>query len=229
MKIIEIMTKDVVTVAPDTPVQEIARLMAQKHISGVPVVDADGTMTGIVSHSDLLHRPETGTEPRRRRWIDLFADPDTLARAYTKTHGMKARDIMTRKVVWVDAQSDLRDAADVLDKRDVKRVPVLENNRIVGILSRGDVVRAFAMQPPRQAGQVSDAAVQTAIQKRFAEQNWLDATFVSVSVRDGVAELSGIIRSKAQLAAVETMVEETSGVTAIRNALKVHSQVGMGL
>ena len=229
MKTLEIMTKDVVTVAPDTPVQDIARLMAERHISGLPVVQADGTIAGIVSHSDLLHRPETGTEPRRRRWVDLFADPDRLARAYTKTHGMKASDIMSRNVISVDAHSELREAADILDKRDVKRVPVLENGRLVGILSRGDVVRAFAELPRPAAVPADDVAVQKAIEKRFAEQNWLDATFVSVLVRDGVAELSGIIRSEAQRAAVETMVEETAGVAKVRNALKVHTQIGMGI
>lgn len=230
MKTIDIMTKDVVTATTDTPVRDIARLMTEKHISGIPVVDPNGRLVGIVSHSDLLHRPETGTEPRRRRLVEIFADPDKLARDYTKTHGMKAGDVMSRNVVWVDVNSDLRDAADVLDKRNVKRVPVMQEGRVVGILSRGDVVRAFAMQPPsRASGTVDDAAIESAIRQRFSEQSWLDAGFVTVTIKNGVVELSGLIRSESQRKAAQVLVEEVAGVAGVDNNLRLRNIATMGI
>ncbi len=230
MKTADVMSTNVIAVGPDRPVREIAQLMSEHHFSGIPVVDAAGSLIGIVSHSDLLHRPETGTERKHRRWLDFFADPDTQAREYVKTHGMKASDVMSRNVITVPAETELRDAADILDRRNVKRLPVLRDGRLVGILTRGDIVRAFAQQVPRRAiASGSDAALQQAIEKLLAEQNWLDFSLGSVLVHDGVAEISGIMRSASQSAAVVTMAEEVVGAAKVDNKLRVLHPMGTGV
>ena len=124
MKARDIMTRDVVTVSSDTPVRDTAALMVAKHISGVPVLARDGTIIGMVSGTDLLHRAELGTEPERKRkwWLDFKA----LAREYAKAYGLRAQVVMSRCVVAVRDDADLRDVADVLDRHRFKRVPVLQ-------------------------------------------------------------------------------------------------------
>ena len=132
MKARDIMTRDVIAVRPDTSVRDIATLMVEKHISGVPVLTDNGKLIGMVSQSDLLHRAEVGTERKHKWWFRIFADSRALAREYAKTHGLKAHDIMSRYVVSVRDDAELRDVADILDKRRIKRVPVIQEDRVVG-------------------------------------------------------------------------------------------------
>jgi CBS domain-containing protein len=136
MKAQEIMTRDVITVRPDTLVRDIAAPMVEKHISGVPVVTDNGKLIGMVSESDLLHRAEVGTERKHKWWIRTFADSGALAREYAKAHGLKPRDIMSRYVVSVRDDAELRDVADILDKRRSgsplsKRTAWLGSSRVV--------------------------------------------------------------------------------------------------
>ena len=144
MKAQDIMTREVATVRPETSVREIAALMMEKNISGVPVVSDDGAIVGIVSEGDLLHRAEVGTERKHKWWFQIFADSDAAAREYAKAHGLSARDVMSRYVISVRDDADLRDVADILDSHRIKRVPVLHDGRLVGIISRRDLVRALS-------------------------------------------------------------------------------------
>jgi CBS domain-containing protein len=136
MKAREIMTWQVITVRPDTSVRDIAALMVEKHISGVPVVTDSGKLIGIVSQSDLLHRQEVGTERKHKWWFRIFGDASAAAREYVKAHGLTAHDIMSRYVVSVRDDAELREVADILDKSRIRRVPVVEGDRLVGIISR---------------------------------------------------------------------------------------------
>ena len=129
MKAKDVMTHSVLTVSPGTPVDEIARLLLERHISAVPVVDATNRILGIVSEGDLMRRPETGTERRLSWWLRIVADRDTLARAYTRSHGSDAQSIMTRHVVTVNEDAELADIAQLLEKKRIKRVPVVQIGR----------------------------------------------------------------------------------------------------
>jgi CBS domain-containing protein len=149
MKASEIMTKDVVTVRPDMSVKEIAGLMAQRRISGVPVVDGAGRLVGILSETDLLHRIEVGTERRRKWWLGALASADDLAREYAKSHGLKAADIMSTTVISVDAADELGQVADLLRRKRLKRVPVVRDGRLVGIITRGNSCGRSPRQPRR--------------------------------------------------------------------------------
>ena len=136
MRVREFMTQGVVTVRPETAVHAIAEQMVERRISGMPVVDEDGRVIGIVSQGDLLHRAEVGTERRHKRWLRLFADPNTLAREFSKAHGLKAQDVMSQNVVAIGPDAEFRQAADTMEKRGVKRRPVLDDGRLLGIFTR---------------------------------------------------------------------------------------------
>ncbi|MDX2155275.1 MAG: CBS domain-containing protein [Hyphomicrobiaceae bacterium] len=222
MKASEIMTKTVVTVTPDTHVKEIAALMSKSRISGVPVVAADGSLIGILSESDLLHRAETGTEIKRKWWLGAFVDADSLAREYAKSHGLKAEDIMSRSVVTVSADAELGQVAELLERKKLKRVPVVSGGKLVGIITRGDLVRALAhSMSGKAATAVGDAELSKAIDKRMREVAWLNASYVNVAVTGGVAEINGLLPSADQRRALRILVEETPGVTRVVDNLRV--------
>ena len=168
MRAMDVMTTNVITVSPDTSVQEVAKILSERSISGVPVVDAENRLVGIVSEGDLLHRVEMGTDRRpdrrtgRRRswWLDTVGSDEELARAYVKSHGRTARDVMTSEVTSVNETTELADIANLLETRRIKRVPVVRDGKLVGIVSRANLVRALAAAgsrltptpPPTTAG-----------------------------------------------------------------------------
>ncbi len=222
MKAQEIMTRKVATARPETSVREIAGLMMEKNISGVPVVNDDGAIVGIVSEGDLLHRAEVGTERKHKWWFQFFADSDAAAREYTKAHGLSARDVMSRYVISVRDDADLRDVADILDSHRIKRVPVLHDGRLVGIISRRDLVRALTqVQASSAPVKLDNAALHKTLRDRFKSQSWLNDAYINVAVNDGVVELWGFVVSADQHLALRTLVEETPGVRRVEDRLTV--------
>jgi len=220
MKARDIMTRDVVTVTPDTPVRDIAALLAEKHISGVPVLTHNGKLIGMVSETDLLHRAEVGTEPERKRkwWLDFNA----LAREYAKAYGLRAQVVMSRCVVAVHDDAELRDVADVLDRHRFKRVPVVQEGRLVGIITRGDLVRALSQaQVVEGAKRPSDASLLKTLRDRIRIQPWINESYVNVSVNEGVVELGGFVETADQHSALIALVEGTEGVRGIDDRVVV--------
>jgi CBS domain-containing protein len=213
----DFMTKDVVTAGADTSVGEIAALLVLHHISAVPVV-ADGQLLGIVSQTDLAHRSETGTEKRRKWWLEMFADPDSMAREYVKSHGHKARDVMTRVVVSVPEDASLAEVADVLDTQRIRQVPVTSGGRLVGMISRADLVRALAEATITSSKSRPDnGTLQKAVWEQVKAQLWLKSAFVNLAVKDGVVELWGAVDSKEQRDALRVLVEGVSGVQRVED------------
>ena len=168
-----IMTAPVVTVTEDTTVREIVTLLLARGISGVPVLDAAGRMTGLVSEGDLLRRAELGTQKRRGSWLAFFTGTATLAHEYVRAHGEVARDIMTRSVISVAPDASLADIADVMEERRVKRVPVLDGETLVGIVSRSNLLRTLASTAPAVAGaNADDGAIRVALLAELGNQAW---------------------------------------------------------
>lgn len=222
MKARDIMSANVITVSPTASVREVAALMTENRISGIPVVSGDGTVVGIVSESDLLRRAEIGTEAKRKWWLAFFSDPDAMAREYTKSHGLKASDIMTRQVISVTEDADLKEIADTLERQKIKRIPVLRDGKLAGIISRADLVRAFGkVQVAGQVTPVDDDALHKLLQSKMRAQDWLDSTFLNVSVRNGVAELRGFIPSAEQRRALRVLIEGTSGIRQVDDELTI--------
>src|SRR5215467_4389707 len=213
MKARDIMVRDVITVHPDTLVRDIASLMVEKHISGVPVLSDNRKLLGMVSQSDLLHRAELGTERKHKWWFRILVDSRALAREYVKAHGLKARDIMCRYVVSVRNDAELRDVADILDKRRIKRVPVVQEDRVVGIITRGDLVRALSqVQISNVAKRIGDAALHKKLYDRIQSQPWINDNCVNLTVSDGVVEVGGFVETTDQRVALRILIQETEGV-----------------
>lgn len=193
MRAMDIMTTDVITVGPDTAVQDLAKLLSDRAISGVPVVDADNRLVGIVSEGDLLHRTETGTEHhterRRARWLESLATDRELARDYVKSHGRKVADIMTREVVTVSDTTELADIADLLETKHIKRVPVLRDGKLAGIVSRANLVRAVAAAPRATATDGDDRSMRAKLLAELKNQEWAHGWAADVIVQDRVVHL----------------------------------------
>ena len=149
MKASEIMTREVVAVAPDTPVRDVAKLMVDQRISGVPVID-HGKLVGIISENDLVRRVELGTEKTRPRWVQFLTSDDTLLAEYVHARGRVARDVMTTNVVTVAPDDPVAAVAEILETRHIKRVPVVDGGKVVGIVSRANLLQALATVAPAQ-------------------------------------------------------------------------------
>lgn len=222
MRAHQIMTTKVHTVRPDTSVGDIARLMTNERIGGLPVVDDDGSVIGIVSETDLLHRAETGTEKKRKWWVAMFLDADMRARDYIKSHARKAEDIMCPYVISVADSAKLAEVADVLDTNNLKRVPVVKAGKLVGIITRGDLVRALASADANRSAPIGDsAAVQKLLNERIAKQSWLSATYLNVVVNEQAVELWGFVDSHDQRKALLILVEEVAATRRIDDHLVV--------
>jgi CBS domain-containing protein len=191
MRAMDIMTTDVITVDPDMTVQDLAKLLAERGISGAPVVDASGRLVGIVSEGDLLHRAEIGTarrhrERRRSWWLDDFASD--LARDYIKSHGRTVKDIMTRDVVTLTEDTDLGEVAALLEAKRIKRVPVTRDGKVIGIITRANLVRALASTkstPPPQ-GEDDDRTIRARILAELGREEWAKVWPEDIIVRDRV-------------------------------------------
>ena len=199
MRAMDVMTTEVISVYPDTSVQALAALLCERGISGVPVVDSDSRVVGIVSGGDLLHRVEAGTERRkedptgRRRswWLDAIVSDRELARDYVKSHGRKVSDVMTRDVVCVSDSAELADIAMLLETKRIKRVPVIRDGKLVGIVSRANLVRALATtkSAPAAIADPDDRAIGDRLLAELRSKNCVDISSADIIVRDRVVHL----------------------------------------
>jgi CBS domain-containing protein len=221
----DVMTTKVVAVAPDTPVAEIAKLLVERQISGVPVVSDDRRLLGIVSEGDLIHG--LGKEGARRSWwLDLLASPQTRAKEYLKSHGRLASDVMTREVVSVTPDTPLPEIARLLEARRIKRVPVLQDSELVGIVSRADLLHEFALQPSPDAN-ADDRALRQRLTVEFERSGVTSHPYVNIVVHDGAVELWGIVRSGEEAEALRRVAARVPGVARVESHLAVHPRMGM--
>ena len=194
MRADDVMTRNVVSVDPETPVQKLAALLSECGIGGAPVIDKAGRMVGIVSEGDVLHRSEIGTathgEPRRWWWLEHFASD--FARAYVKSHGRTVKDIMTRDVVAVTEETDLADIATLLETKRIKRVPVMRDGRVVGVVSRSNLVRALGATTGTVMSETrgDDRAIRTRLLDELMRQDWAAGIWAQdIIVSNGVVHL----------------------------------------
>lgn len=221
MRAKDIMTANVFSVHPDTTVHNVAKLLLAKRISAAPVVDETNRVCGIISEGDLLRRHETGTEKSRSWWASLIATTEVDAEQYVKTHGLRASDVMTSKVVTVDEDAPVSEIVEILESKGIKRVPVMRDDRLVGIVSRSNLLQSLVatLEQARQmpAGQPEDTAIQKTIMAELTQNLSATAADVSVVVRNGTVHIWGMMDSEEERKAVEVMAENVAGVTAVEN------------
>src|SRR6516165_2800415 len=196
MRARDVMVRAVVTASPDTKVDGLARLMINLRVSGVPVLDPDGRLVGIVEEGDLLRRAETGTERHQPRWSEPFSSNSRLAAEYVKSHARRVADIMTREVFSVDETATLHEIVDLLEEKKIKRVPVMHNGKIVGIVSRADLLKVLASGGAETADKERDRTIRRLVLAELREQKWSDAGEGRVVVTDGVVHFWGIVASE---------------------------------
>jgi len=222
MRARDVMTTDVVSVGPEATVAEIAALLIERRISAVPVVDG-GKLIGIVSEGDLMRRPETDTEPGASPWLSLFTGPGVVPDRFSKTHGMTAREVMTPNVVAVEPDTTLDEVARILESRRIKRVPVVEHGRLVGILSRANLLHALVArrgveERMEDAGQ-RDGRIRAEVQEVLQKNPWLERGHMNLVVSDGVVHVWGIVRSKEHRDALHAALRAIPGVKGIEDHL----------
>jgi CBS-domain-containing membrane protein len=186
MKAGNVMTPTVVTVRPSQTITDIARLMLGHRISAVPITDEFGRVLGIVSEGDLVRRAEIGTTKRHSSRLDLIANPDARAAEYTKTHAATARDVMTKPAITVSLNTSLGQVAEVLEKNHIKRVPVVDKERLVGIISRANIVQALAAAKHFEIRlAASDHQVRERLLESLQKEQWASIGATNVTVHDG--------------------------------------------
>ncbi len=220
MKAKDIMTRKVVTVTPETEVREIARLLTERRISAVPVVDEEGRVLGIVSEGDLVRRPELGTERHPSWWLRLFLAPEDRAREFVRSHGHRAREVMTGDPVTIDEEAGLEEIAELLESRHIKRVPVVRDGRLVGIVSRADLLRALVARKGGPAPSADDRTLRQRIE-RALEEAGVRHEFMSVMVSGGVAHLWGIVDTPEEREAARVAAESVPGVREVNVRLNI--------
>lgn len=210
----DVMTRNVATTTPEATVSEVAGLLIDRHVSAAPVVDAEGKLVGIVSEGDLIRRPEIAGERRPSWWLAMISDQADLARDYVKTHGQTVADIMTRNVATVSETTPINEIARLLEERRIKRVPVLRDGKVVGIVARADLLRALAVRPVPEvsaAARKDDRAILAELQQKLHQQHW-DGLLLNVVVEDGVAHVWGLVENEATRKALVVAAKEVAGV-----------------
>jgi len=216
MKAADIMVRDVVSVRPEASVREVASLMLERRISGVPVVDSERRVLGIVSEGDLIRRPEIGTYKSPTGWLTVFLSQDESARDFVKTHGLLAKEVMSRPAICVAPETPLAGIVQLLDRHRVKRLPVVEHGKLAGLVTRADLLRALVARqaiPPIAAG---DQEIRDRIEAILRSEAWAPSAYLNVQVSEGVVQLWGMVDSIAQRDALVLAVRGTPGVREVQ-------------
>jgi len=219
MRVKDVMTPNVICIGADEPVLKAARLMLQNRISGLPVVDKEGELVGMVTEGDFLRRGELGTQRQRPKWLEFIVGPGKLAQEYTHSSGRKVEDIMTPDPWTIGQDEALEAVVDAMERHHVKRLPVTRSGRMVGIVSRANLMHALAslsrdVPAPPPGG---DSAIRDKILAAIGKQDW--APRVNVIVRDGVAELHGVITDDRERQGLIVAAENVPGVKRMRDHL----------
>jgi CBS-domain-containing membrane protein len=223
MKASDIMMSPVITVTPNDSVQTVAEILLKHRISGVPVVDHSGNLVGIVSEGDLMRRAEAGTEHHRSWWLKLLMGREGLATEYVKEHATIVADVMTRDVITASPETPVRKIAELLERNRIKRVPIIRDGKIVGIVSRANLLQALAALGTKLAPErpVTDTALREAVLARLQAEPWMRTSLVNVTANDGTIDLWGIVDSQSEKKALKTVAEQTPGVRAVNDGLIV--------
>lgn len=227
MEASDIMVAKVVTIGPNASVRDVANLLLNEHISAVPVVSEDGNLLGIVSEGDLMRRAEVGMERHRSWWLKMLSSDEALAAEFVKANAHKAADVMTRDVITANPETQVCDIASLMEKSSVRRVPIVKDGKVVGIVSRANLLQALASAPLEADAQqkVDDSALREKVEARLSAQAWTKPWQLNVIVHDGIVDLWGVVHSQIEKTAARVATERVPGVRAVVDNLVVWSAV----
>ncbi|GLQ77282.1 hypothetical protein GCM10007881_07980 [Mesorhizobium huakuii] len=222
MRASDIMTMGATTVRPDTTIEHAARVMLEHRISGLPVVNAQGKLLGIVTERDLLRREEIGTARHRPRWLEIWLNRSQLAREYAQEHGREVEHVMSRDVASVGPDAPVGEIVDLMEKRRIKRLPVVSEGKVIGIVSRSNLLSALS----RHVGEiplsvVSDLEIRKRIMEEVENKAWMLDVAIDVVVHDGVVHLNGTVADENVRAAIRVAAENTSGAVRVVDNIRV--------
>ncbi len=216
----DVMTQSTVTVHPDDTLVYAVEQMLKRRISGLPVVDDTGALVGILTEGDLLRRAELGTQKRRPRWIEFLMGPGRLADEYVSTSGRTVHEVMTAPVHTVTEDTPLADVVKIMESRQVKRLPVVRDDKIVGIVSRANLLRALvSIARDTKPTNATDASIRQHLLAELAKQSWAPVALIDVIVKNGVVHLWGTLTEERQRQGIRVLAENTPGVIRVEDHL----------
>lgn len=216
----DVMVRGVISVGPDMPVRAAANSMVSNGVSALLVIDINAKLVGIVSEGDLIRRVETGTERQRTRWLEFFTSSDTLAREFVKSHARRVADVMTRQVITAAPYASLRDIANLMESHGIKRIPIVDEGKVVGIVSRANLLQALATAGESEDWLESDRILRQRIMDGVKDMPWASRPF-NVVVSGRRADLWGFVFSENEKAAVRVAAESTPGIDSVKDHLRV--------
>jgi CBS domain-containing protein len=219
MRAHQIMTKNVITVTPRTSIEDAANIMLRSHISGLPVMEANGTLVGIVSESDFLRRSEIGTGRKRSAWLQFFTGPGRAAADFVHERGRRIEDVMASDPITVEEDTPLEDLVRLMEKKDIKRLPVMRGKALVGIVTRSNLLQAVASMAHEVPDPTADDDhIRDRILQEVDATDWRPIGF-EVTVRNGIVHLHGIITTDRARQAAIVAAENTTGVKEVHDHL----------
>ncbi len=223
----DVMVSPVVTIGERATVREVAKLLLERHISGVPVVDDAGKLVGMVTEGDLMRRAEAGTERHRPWWLEALIGESTMAADYVKSHAAKVGDIMTRRVIAATPDTPLYEIAAILEKHHIKRVPIVsQGGDLVGIVSRANLLQAVAAARPALQIPLSDSDIRKKIMDDLRRQPWSHPHRLNITVTNGVVDLWGTVESEQERKAIRTVAEAVPGAATVNDHLMNDRLIG---
>jgi CBS domain-containing protein len=220
MRAIDVMVRDVVTVSRDTDVAEAINLLAERDVSALPVLDKDGNLVGVLSEADLIHRAEIGTEKHRPWWLEAVTGGSTLAEEFAKSHGKKVGEVMTDAVISVAEETPLSEIAALFERKRIKRVPVVKDGKLVGIVSRSNLIQALASVIGRvDEHDDTDREIRLELLARLKGQPWTGFGDRNITVGNRVVHLWGLVGSEAERKALLALAEGVPGVARVSDEM----------
>lgn len=218
MKARDLMTTPAITIGLDATIDEAVGVMIDNHLSGLPVVDEAGRLFGVLTEGDLLRRSEMGTGRKRARWLEFLLGPGASAADYVREHGRRARELMTDSPVAIEEDTDVADIVELMESHHVKRLPVVRDAKVVGVVARADLIRSLAARRLRAAPS-SDKEIRDAILAALRAQNWAPAGLIGIDVDHGEVSLNGAILDERERSAIRVLAENTPGVSKVHDHL----------
>jgi CBS domain-containing protein len=223
------MTTNLVTLPPDAPLEAVAHALADRGISGAPVVDSTGTLLGMVTEGDLIKRLSAKDRVETGWFAGLFQSAAGQAARYARVHGHKARDVMTTDLATVSEDTSIEHIARIIEDKGIRRVPVVRDGKLVGLVSRADLIRAMIMPEDAVSADAPDSRIRRDVLKAMRDQPWVDTYFIFADVKDGVVTFHGFCRSDQVKQGLRVLAEGIDGVKGVTMELQAPPPMMMGM